>query len=106
MADETATTHNKSRYQTFLTGLLSNWHFMRLLRMAIGLFLVWQMVQRPDIFTGLVAGVFMFQAITNTGCCGASGCSVPETGNKTASRLNKEIEYEDIKAKDGRQENI
>jgi hypothetical protein len=95
MSDQTVTTQ-KSKYQNFLDGVLSNWHFMRWLRLAIGLFFSWQMVQRPDIFTGLVAGVFLFQAITNTGCCGASVCAPPETGTKTATKEKEEIEYEEI----------
>ena len=63
--------------------LVTNWHFMRWLRLAIGLFLVWQLVQRPDIFTAFVAAFFLFQALTNTGCCGASGCALPDRGNTT-----------------------
>ena len=87
MSDETVTTQ-KSRYQNFLAGLLSNWHLMRWLRLAVGLFLSWQMIQKPDVFTGLITGVFLFQAITNTGCCGASGCAVPDKANKAATKQN------------------
>ena len=97
MADETIT-NQKSRNQNFLAGVLGNWHFMRWLRLAIGLFLSWQMVQSPDVFTGLIAGVFLFQAITNTGCCGSSGCATPES-NKPATGGNKEVVYEEIKNK-------
>lgn len=99
MSDETITTQ-KPRYQNFLAGLLSNWHFMRWLRLAVGLFLIWQMIQKPEIFTGLIAGVFLFQAITNTGCCGASGCPVPGKENKTSSVEGEEVAYEEIKQRE------
>ncbi len=97
MANETITNH-KSRYQSFPAGVLSNWHFMRWLRLAIGLFLSWQMVQNRDVFTGLIAGVFLFQAITNTGCCGASGCATPKSSTPPTSE-NKEVVYDEIKNK-------
>jgi hypothetical protein len=58
------------------------------------------MVQSPDVFTGLIAGVFLFQAITNTGCCGASGCAVPGTENKTSTAKGEEVAYEEIKQRE------
>ena len=75
--------------------LLSNWHFMRWLRLVLGLYLVWQAARRPDIFTGLVAAFFLFQAITNTGCCGAAGCTVPR--KKPAEPNTDEAVYEEIR---------
>lgn len=106
MSEKTITTH-KSRFQNLRDGLLSDWHILRWLRLAIGLFFLWQMSLTPDVFTGLVAGIFLFQAITNTGCCGASGCSVPRERDDKARSVNEEIEYEEIKErKYGRQENI
>ena len=68
----------KNKLQYLLNTVFSNWHFMRWLRLGLGLYLVWQLFQRPDIFTGAVAAFFLFQAITDTGCCGAGGCSVRE----------------------------
>lgn len=67
-----------------MISLVTNWHFMRWLRLAIALFLVWQLIQRPDIFTAFVAAFFLFQALTNTGCCGASGCALPDRENRNA----------------------
>ena len=66
-----------------MINLTTNWHLMRWLRLAIALFLGWQLIQRPDIFTAFVATFFLFQALTNTGCCGAGGCAVPDRGNTT-----------------------
>ena len=84
MNNEVAT-EQKNRFQELLSGLSTNWHFLRWLRAGLGLFLTWQTIQRPDIFTGVVAAFFLFQAFTNTGCGGTSGCSVPANSNKKSS---------------------
>lgn len=65
--------------------LFTNWHLMRWLRLAIGLYFVWQFVHRPDILSAMIALFLLFQAVTNTGCCGATGCSVtPRNGQDRA----------------------
>ena len=59
--------------QTLFTG----WHFMRWLRLGIGIFIAIQAIQMQDPLSGFIAAFFLFQAATNTGCCGAGGCAVP-----------------------------
>lgn len=74
--------------------LLSNWHFMRWLRLALGLFIGVQAFQLHDTLSGFIAAFLLFQVITNTGCCGASGCSVPAPGNN--QKHLDEVEYEEV----------
>ncbi len=62
--------------------LFSNWHFMRWLRLALGIYVGVQAIQFTDALAGMVSVFFLYQAITNTGCCGASGCSVPDQTNR------------------------
>ncbi|MCZ8217591.1 MAG: hypothetical protein O9262_15210 [Cyclobacteriaceae bacterium] len=80
---------------TITQGLLSNWHFMRWLRLILGLFIGYQAYAAHDAFAGIIAALFLFQAVTNTGCCGASGCAVPtkkpDEGNAEA------FSYEEVK---------
>jgi len=77
--------------QTLLTG----WHFMRFLRLGLGIYIAIQAVETHSIFSGVVAVFFMFQAVTNTGCCGSNGCAVPiKKGN---SDKIEEVEFEEIK---------
>ena len=78
--------------------LLNNWHFMRWLRLGLGLFVGYQAIMLHDVFAGIISGLFLFQAFTNTGCGGASGCSVPTTAKNSAKE--ESIEYEEVKAKD------
>jgi hypothetical protein len=80
------------RLETLLTG----WHFMRWLRLGLGLMIAFQAVEMHDVWLGLMAVFFLFQAVTNTGCCGASGCAVP---TKTTDGKVEDVTYEEIKTK-------
>lgn len=74
---------------------LSNWHFMRILRLGLGIYIAFQAVETRSILSGVIAGFFIFQAITNTGCCGSNGCAIPIKKNN--SKTTEEVEYEEIK---------
>lgn len=76
--------------------LLSGWGFMRVIRLALGLMLVIQAIQQQFWAAGLLGGLLLFQAFTNTGCCGAAGCGIPpvKTNKKSAEDT---IEYEEMK---------
>ena len=79
--------------QTLFTG----WHFMRWLRLGAGFFISIQAVQTHDALSGLIGAFFLFQAVTNTGCCGAQGCAVPAT--KKVNDNIEEVDYEELKSK-------
>ncbi len=77
--------------------LFSGWHFMRWIRLALGLVIGISAFQTHDSISGFIAAFFLFQAVTKTGCCGVNGCATTNTISKedTAS----EIEYEEVKGK-------
>ncbi|MDD5151071.1 MAG: hypothetical protein PHC28_11460 [Flavobacterium sp.] len=75
--------------------LLTDWNFMRILRLGLGIYIAFQAFETHSIFSGVVAVFFLFQAITNTGCCGSNGCAVPT--KKSNSDSIEEIEYKEIK---------
>ena len=75
--------------------LLSNWDFMRLLRLGLGIYIAIQAVETRSLLSGVVAGFFIFQALTNTGCCGSNACAVPPKKNK--SNRTEKVDYEEIK---------
>ncbi len=56
--------------------LFTNWHLVRILRLVFGIFVLVQAVTMRDALAGMISVLFLYQAFTNTGCCGASGCSV------------------------------
>lgn len=55
--------------------LFTNWHPMRWIRLAIGLFLIQQAIQYHEILLGFMALFFLFQAVFNSGCS-LNGCGV------------------------------
>jgi hypothetical protein len=75
--------------------LLKDWNFMRILRLVLGIYIAVQAVESLSLLSGVIATFFLFQAITNTGCCGSNGCAVPTKNSKTDTV--EEVEYEEIK---------
>jgi hypothetical protein len=75
--------------------LLTNWNFMRILRLGIGIYIAIQAIDTQSAFAGVVAVFFLFQAITNTGCCGSNGCAVPI--KKSNPDKTEEVDFEEIK---------
>ncbi len=76
--------------ETIKQTLFTNWNFMRWFRLGLGLIIGIQTVQNHEPVVGLLSAFLLFQAITNTGCCGTN-CAMPKS--KNASCKNKEIEY-------------
>ncbi|QGN24308.1 hypothetical protein [Elizabethkingia anophelis] len=73
---------------------LRNWDFMRVLRLALGIFIIVQGVQTKEWLFVALGGLFSLMPLLNIGCCGASGCNTP------ISKDNKKVEdisYEEIK---------
>jgi len=79
--------------QTLLTG----WGFTRWLRLGLGVFIAIQAIQTHDTLSGFIAAFFLFQAATNTGCCGAGGCAVLMTKNNQDK--TEETVFEEVKEK-------
>jgi len=77
--------------------LLSQWNLMRVIRLGAGIFLAIQAVQMHDAIAGFISAILLFQAFTNTGCCGVSGCAVPAATRN--SDTVQEVEYEEVKEK-------
>lgn len=73
----------------------NNWNLMRWLRLALGIYISIQAVETLSLFLGLVGAIFLFQSITNIGCCSTNGCAVPI--DKSSSNINQELESDKIK---------
>lgn len=76
--------------------LFTNWHTMRWVALAIGVFFVAMAFIYADLLTGLFGGFFLFQAMTNTGCMVARSCGVPVQQNGGENET-AEIEYSEVK---------
>ena len=78
-------------------GLMTNWHLMRIVRLALGVWMAGWGVQAHDWGMGLFGAFFLYQAIANTGCCGTAACAPPRRRTFTNKEDVKEIEYEEVK---------
>jgi hypothetical protein len=56
--------------------LLSNWTFMRALRLLLGIAAAVQAFLQKDPLIGLLAGFLLITALANIGCCGSTGCAI------------------------------
>jgi VanZ family protein len=57
--------------------LITNWHFMRYLRVAIALFLFSEAYTTKQWFFVAFGLFFLIQAVFNLGC-GPNGCAIPQ----------------------------
>lgn len=76
--------------------ITTGWNFMRILRLVLGVLFAYQAFQNSDKIMGFFSAIFLFQAISNTGCCGASGCAVTSPVSK-----NEHVEeaiFEEVKS--------
>lgn len=76
---------------------LSQWSFMRALRLITGLVGVFFGISNHDPLLGLAGGFLLWMAFTNTGCCGVNGCSVPDyRSRKTGSGVTSDTSFEEV----------
>lgn len=76
--------------------LFTNWHLMRWIRLVLGLLFVVQALIFHDTVPLVFSALFLFQAFTNTGCCGSS-CVTPVRSAKITDA--DEVTYEVIEKK-------
>lgn len=67
---------------------------MRLLRLALGIFIIVQGAITQEWMFTLAGVLFALMPILNIGCCGASCCSTPPA---KFSKQAEEITYEELK---------
>ena len=75
--------------ETIFTG----WNFMRWLRLFMGAYIVVTSITGKNYVFAIIGGLFIFQAITNTGC--AACAAVPSS--KVEQKDTENIEFEEIK---------
>lgn len=77
-----------------MKGYLRNWNLMRILRLALGVFIIVQGVQAQQwLFVGL-GGLFSLMPLLNIGCCGTSGCNTPI---RKSNKKTEDITYEEVR---------
>ncbi|MFC0774602.1 hypothetical protein [Terrimonas alba] len=62
--------------------LTRGWNFMRVLRMLVGVISIYFAVDRADVILGVAGGLFILSGVFNVGCCGTTGCNIPQSRKK------------------------
>lgn len=79
-----------------LQKFFSSWHLMRWIRLIFGVLIGVQALVVKDGWMGLLGVFFLFQAFSNTRCCGTTSCA-PSYKNQHKEHTTDDITYEEIK---------
>ena len=73
--------------------IFSNWNFMRVLRLVMGIAIIVQAFVVKEVALGLAGLLFTGMAIFNAGCCGTGVCYTPPSKNV---QPQKDIDHEEV----------
>jgi len=73
--------------------IFSNWNFMRLVRLGLGITIIIQSFIAKDFTMGILGALFTGMPVFNVGCCGVGGCATPVNKN---TEITQEITYEEV----------
>ena len=76
--------------------LTTNWNGPRIFRVALGIAAIIYAVYRHDNTMGWAGALILIMGLTNTGCCGTSGCSTNTMSTKK-NIVEKEVNFEEVK---------
>lgn len=80
-------------YNTFKYNLLNNWSIVRLIRLALSLIILIQAIEIKDGLFGLLGFFFLYQALSNKGCC-VNSCT---TSVAKEVREAEDVEFSELK---------
>jgi hypothetical protein len=75
--------------------VFSDWNLSRGLRLVMGLIALYQAFELQNGFLGILAAIFIYQALANLSCCGPSSCNTVQ--KKQNIDNTKKIEFEEVK---------
>ena len=74
--------------------ILSNWSFMRFVRLVLGIAIIAQAVIARNWTMGILGALFTSMPVLNIGCCGLGGCASPLF--KRNIKNTKDVTYEEV----------
>lgn len=74
--------------------ILTNWTFLRFLRLILGMAVIVQAIILKDTLLGVAGLLFSSMAVFNAGCCGSAGCAAPPA--KKSTKTINETTYEEV----------
>ena len=82
-----------------LANIIQNWGFMRVIRLALGVYAMIEAVKAHELFMGILGLLIAGMALFNMGC-GAQGCGIPISKNtKKEDSTHEDVEYEEVHSK-------
>ncbi len=78
-----------------MQSITRNWNLFRILRVALGVFILAQGLVSKDVFSMVLGITFAGMAVLNVGCCGAGGCST-DTSFSKKNTDTKEVIFEEV----------
>jgi hypothetical protein len=75
--------------------ILKNWNLFRVLRTALGLFILIQGIVSHDFLSIVLGTGFAGMAIFNVGCCAAGGCGIDQ--NQNGGTKIEDVSFEEVK---------
>ena len=80
-----------------IQNITTNWNIFRILRLALGLFLMTEAVRTANWFMTIFAAVLIIMPLLNIGCCAGGNCAVPD--QKPSVEYTDNVEFEEVKSK-------
>lgn len=80
-----------------MRNVLKNWDAMRLLRLALGVFIIVQGVMDKQWMFVFMGGLFTLMPIFNVGCCSAGSCNTYRSQDEFDAE--KVVVFEEVKGK-------
>lgn len=77
-----------------MKNILSNWNFMRVLRLGLGIFIIVQGIVAHDWIFIVTGALFSLLPVLNIGCCSTNECHVEQYRKETKN--TSEISYEEV----------
>ena len=65
-----------------IKNMYTNWNYIRVIRLVLGLIVMIQAVYTKNYLFLLPGILFTGMALLNTSFCGSNGCAVPQSENK------------------------
>ncbi len=75
--------------------LLQNWNIIRVIRLLMGIGIMYQGFSVGDKSIGFLGLIFTLLPLFNQGCCGTGGCETPAKNN--SKNNSQELIYEEVK---------
>lgn len=81
-----------------MKAIVTNWNFFRFIRLFLGIAVVVKGIMDGEIIFAFAGGLVALMALANIGCCGTSGCALPDTHRLGDQQSRTKVFYEEVDA--------